>query len=119
MTAHEAERLEREGWEALASGGDAARAFYERVLDDDAVMLFPGGMRLDDRAAIVKSMGGPPWSRHELEDVRVATPSGDVAVVTYGAVAEREGQAYSALMSSVYVRREDGWRLVLHQQTPR
>jgi hypothetical protein len=34
-------------------------------------------------------------------------------------VARRDEQEYSALMSSTYVRREDGWKLVFHQQTPR
>ena len=31
----------------------------------------------------------------------------------------RDGATYSALVSSAYVRREGGWRLALHQQTPR
>ncbi len=39
--------------------------------------------------------------------------------MTYGAVAQRDSQTYSALMSSVYVRREDEWKLTFHQQTPR
>jgi hypothetical protein len=34
-------------------------------------------------------------------------------------VAERQGRDYRALMSSLYVRREDGWKLAFHQQTPR
>ncbi len=61
--------LERDGWEALSSSGEAARAFYERVLDRTVVMLLPGGMVLDDRATIVNSMGGQPWSSFELKDV--------------------------------------------------
>jgi hypothetical protein len=55
----------------------------------------------------------------ELEDVRTFRPAPDTAVVTYGVVAARDGQQYSALMSSLYVRREDGWKLAFHQQTPR
>jgi hypothetical protein len=35
----------------------------------------------------------------------------DTGVVAYGAVAERDGSEYSALMSSTYVRRDDGWKL--------
>lgn len=39
--------------------------------------------------------------------------------MTYGVLAQRDDTAYSALMSSVYVRRGDGWKLAFHQQTPR
>ena len=76
-------------------------------------------MRLDDRATIVESMSGQPWHRYKLEEVRSLELAPDAGVVTYGVVAERDGQEYSALMSSVYVRRLDGWKLVFHQQTPR
>ena len=119
MSAEEFTALERQGWDALSSQGDAARAFYDRVLDDQVVMLLPGGMRLDDRTTILESMTGQPWDRYELEGVESFEPTPEVGVVTYGVVAERAGQRYSALMSSVYVRRGDRWKLVFHQQTPR
>jgi hypothetical protein len=111
--------LEEQGWKALSAGGETARAFYERVLDREVVMLLPGGLALGERAVIVKSMSGPPWSSFELEDLRSFQPTEDTAVVTYGVVAQRDEQEYSALMSSVYVLRDDEWKLVFHQQTPR
>jgi hypothetical protein len=43
--------LEEQGWRALSTAGEAAAEFYELVLDDTVVMLMPGGMVLDDRAA--------------------------------------------------------------------
>lgn len=119
MDADDLEALERRGWDALSTHGEAARTFYEEVLDERVLMLLPGGMVLDDRSAIVEAMSGEPWSRYELEDVRTVRPSPDVAVVTYGVVAVRDGGEYSALMSSLYVRRDAGWRLAFHQQTPR
>ncbi len=70
MTEDELTALEREGWDALSTDGETARAFYDRVL------------------------GHVPTRR-------------------------RDGQRYSALMSSFYVRRADGWKLAFHQQTPR
>ena len=110
--------LERRGWEALATGADDAAAYYRDVLADDAVMVFPGGVVVDGRDAILSSMGGPPWSSYELAD-EVVHRHGDTAVVVYRAAAEREGQpTYEALISTVYVRDGDRWRLVLHQQTP-
>ena len=112
--------LERRGWEALAAGGAAAADFYGRVLDDAAVMLLPGGMVLTGRDEVLGAMGGPPWSAFALDDVRVLRPTPDTALVHYGVRAQRDGSPeYSALMSSLYVRRPDGWRLVAHQQTPR
>jgi hypothetical protein len=82
-------------------------------------MLLPGGLQLDDRAVILDSMSGQPWSSYELEGVQSFQPTEDTAVVTYGVVAQRGEQEYSALVSSVYVHRADGWRLTFHQQTPR
>ena len=111
--------LERKGWQALSTSG-AAAAFYERVLDADVVMLLPGGMVLDDRSSIIEAMSGEPWASYDLADLRALHPLPDTCVVTYAVVASRPGSPeYSALVSSLYVRREDGWRLAFHQQTPR
>jgi hypothetical protein len=111
--------LEEQGWEALSSDGETARAFYEQVLDGTVVMLLPGGLVLDERAATVEAMSGAPWSSYDLQSMRSFQPTPDTAIVTYGVVAERDSQQYSALISSVYVRRQDGWKLTFHQQTPR
>ena len=112
--------LEERGWQALSSDAEAATEFYDRVLDDAVVMLLPGGMRLDDRDTVLRSMGGAPWSAYRLEEPSVHRLGEDTAVVAYGVVAERAGSpAYSALISSTYVRRDDGWKLAFHQHTPR
>ncbi|MGY1660548.1 DUF4440 domain-containing protein [Geodermatophilus sp. SYSU D00705] len=112
--------LEERGWQALSTSPEQALAFYDRVLDDAVEMLLPGGMRLDDRATVLAAMGGPPWSSYRLEGTVVRRLSPDSGLVTYGVVARREGvPPYSALISSVYVRRDGGWRLAFHQQTPR
>ena len=82
-------------------------------------MLLPGGLRLEDRDEILAAMGGPPWTSYELEDLRVHQLTASTALVIYGVSAERDGQSYSALISSTYVRRASGWHLAAHQQTPR
>jgi hypothetical protein len=111
--------LEEQGWRALSESGAAAREFYERVLDRAVVMLLPGGMVLDDRAAIIEAMSGKPWSSYQLRDLRAFHPTPDTGVVTYEVSAQRDGgPPYSALLSSLYVRRDDGWKLTFHQQTP-
>jgi hypothetical protein len=113
--------LETRSWEVLAVGGEECGAYYDDVLDAEPVILMPGGFSLTDRDTIVESMSGAPWAEYRLEDMRVTELSPDAAVVTYGAVArrDRDGDEYSAFMNSTYARRDDGWKLAVHQQTPR
>lgn len=111
-------RLERAGWEALSTCGDAAASFYEKTLATDVVMLLPGGLVIDDRAQAIGSMRGAPWSSFELSDERVLELSDTCAAVLYRAAATRGSTAYEALINSTYVREEGAWRLKLHQQTP-
>ncbi len=110
--------LEEAGWQALSTPGAGAE-FYDRVLDDTAVMLLPGGLRLEDRDAILTSMTGPPWTSYRLESPEVLLPSSGTGLVVYAVTARRDSDEYAALVSSLYVRRGDRWRMVLHQQTPR
>lgn len=117
-TDHELLDLERSGWEALSTSGEAAAAFYEEVLADEVLMLLPGGMVIDDRAQIVEAMQGPPWTSYELSDERVLTLDETSAVVAYYGRARRGDVDYTALFNSTYVQHNGRWRLVLHQQTP-
>jgi hypothetical protein len=112
--------LEKQGWEALSTGRSAARAFYETVLDDSAVMVFPGDLVLAGVEEILASLDAQPWSSFELGDPRVVSLAGGAVSLVYRATAHRgDGAApYGARVSSTYVRRDGGWRLALHQQTP-
>jgi uncharacterized protein (TIGR02246 family) len=113
--AREIEELERSGWHAL-SGPDGA-AFYEDAMAEDGLMVFPG-MVMDKPTAIATIREVQPWSRYELADVRVAADV-NAALVTYRAKAQRAGEPeYEAVMSSVHVRRDGRWLLLLHQQSP-
>jgi hypothetical protein len=122
MNTHEADGpadLEERGWQALATEG-AAAGFYGEVLDDTVVMLLPGGLVLDERAAIIEAMSGPPWSAYRLDRLTEHRPTADTGLVTYGVRARRgDAPEYVALVASLYVRRAAGWRLAFHQQTPR
>ena len=113
---HELEVLERRGWDALC-GPDGA-AFYDDVMADDGLMVFPG-MVLDKAQTLRAIAGAPPWSRYDLSDIRVVESAPDAAFVTYQALAaDADGDEYRALMTTVYVRRDRRWQLVVHQQTP-
>lgn len=110
--------LERAGWDALSAGGDVAVSHYDEMLAAEVLFLLPGGMVLDDRSAVVDSMGGAPWSSYELSDERVIELNEDSAVLAYRARATRNDSEYSALINSTFVRQGGRWKLALHQQTP-
>jgi ketosteroid isomerase-like protein len=110
--------LERQGWRALSSQGDAGHKFYASVLREDAVMLFPGGMRIDGRENILASLSSQPWESFEIESPRAVSLTQDAVVLVYRVTARRKGSPpYIALISSTYVQDRD-WKLVVHQQTP-
>lgn len=111
--------LEEQSWQALSSAKDEAKRFYSSLLTEDAVMLFPGGMRIEEKEKILESLGAQPWASFRLEEPRVLPLSESSGVVVYRIVAQREGSSpYEALISSTYSLREGNWKLVLHQQTP-
>lgn len=113
--AHEIEELERRGWAAL-SGPDGV-AFYEDLMAEDGLMVFPG-LTLDKPATIRAIAGERPWSTFRLDDMRVLE-AGNTTVVTYHAIAQREDEGeYGARVSTVYARRNGRWTLLLHQQSP-
>jgi uncharacterized protein (TIGR02246 family) len=112
----ELEDLERRGWEALSSPEGAA--FYEDLMADDGVMVFPG-MVLDKAETVRAIADAPPWQSFELADLRVIEATPESGIVTYDATARRADEdEYRALMSTVYARRDGRWRLLLHQQSP-
>ena len=111
-------QLEEAGWRALATGGDAATAFFERVLAPRIVALLPGGIVIDDRNALISAMHGVPWDAYRLSDTKVVRLARDVAVVVYRAHARRGDHEYDAWFASTYVHDAQGWRLAVHQQTP-
>ena len=111
--------LERDGWNALSTSKAAAEEFYGEVLAEDARMLFPGGLQLAGKRAILDALAAQPWKSFDLNDLHEFALGSSVRGLTYRVIAKREGQdEYEALISSVYVQIEEHWRLALHQQTP-
>ncbi|MGE2735433.1 nuclear transport factor 2 family protein [Mycolicibacterium vaccae] len=111
--------LENAGWKSLCDGtGDA---FYGTLMTEDAVMVLANGMVMD-RAAVTAALSqSPPWQRYEISDVRLVPISGDTAALVYTGTGWREGQdePFLGVMTSVYHRTGEGWKLALYQQTSR
>jgi len=107
--------LEERGWAALSRG--EGRKFYEELLVEDAILIVPGAL-LDKQQTLASWDGVAPWQWYELAHHRVVDLDGS-AVVIYDVTARRgQEPPYRATISSTYVRRPEGWRLAVHQQTP-
>jgi hypothetical protein len=91
---------------------------YRRHLAETALIVLPSGA-LDRDECIAAMETSPRWDELEITDARTLPLGDDAAVLTYAWRSRRGDTSYSALMSSVYVRRAGEWLLVLHQQTPR
>jgi hypothetical protein len=104
-------RIEHE----LAHGSGAE---YDRHLDDGAAVIVPG-QALDKDATVQAIEASPGWDELTIDDARLLETGEGGAALTYRFSGRRGTDfSYEALMTSVYARRGDEWKLVLHQQTP-
>ena len=111
--------IEHRGWEALATDQASARCFYEDLLDEQAVMLLPGGIALESPKAILASLGNQPWDWFKIEKENFIALGDDIQLMHYQVTAQRKGAGtYEALVTSIYRRNGGPWQLVFHQQTP-
>ncbi|MBD3942694.1 nuclear transport factor 2 family protein [Microbacterium sp. NEAU-LLC] len=110
--------LEHQGWKSLCDG--TGSEFYGRLMTADGAMVLAHGMVLDRDAAVDSLNDAPPWRTYEIHDERLIPLGDDHAILVYTGRATRDGDeaAFTALMSSVYVRQDGDWRLALYQQTP-
>jgi hypothetical protein len=113
----ELERLERQGWDSLCDG--TGSEFYGAMMTEDALMVLANGMTMDRDEVVEALSSAPTWDRYELADLRLVPIAGDAAALTYVGTAHRpSGPPVVAVMSSVYRRDLEGWKLALYQQTP-
>lgn len=111
--------LEQRAWRVLTTEPSAARSFYETVVDDRIVVLLADRLPIQEREAAIAVLCGEKWEACRLDGLSGERLSPAVGFVSYGVVATRGGARYSARVSSVYARREDGWKLTFHQHTRR
>lgn len=109
--------LERQGWDSLCDGTGAA--FYGQAMTEDAVMVLANGEVMDRDTVVTALAQAPAWRTYDISDTRVIQTGPDSIALVYRGTAYREADepAFVGLMSSVYVRRNDEWRLALYQQT--
>jgi predicted GH43/DUF377 family glycosyl hydrolase len=105
-----------EGFWRAAGRRDA----YAAHLADEAVHVFPGwGVTTDNERVLQAVETVEPWETFSIDDPRLVELGEGAAALVYTAHARRAGQdEYVAAMTSVYRRAANGWKLVIHQQTP-
>ena len=97
---------------------------YGRMLVDEALLVFPETGVITKDAALeairVENREGRRWAKVAFDEVRALQLGDQAAALTYKVTArwEHESSNYTALGSSIYVQRQGGWKLALHQQTP-
>ena len=71
------------------------------------------------RTAVIESLeAAPPWSSYAIDEPVASAVSEDVVAVTYTGTGHRDnGDDFTGIMTSVYVRHESGWKLAHYQQT--
>jgi hypothetical protein len=115
ITAGKAELLELEKgfWT-----GDAA--YYAANVDTECLVAFPQMAQAMDNADLAKTAAKPNrWRDLQIDLKGIIEPGSDIIMLTYEARATREnGEAYAALVSSGYVHRVNGWKMMFHSQTP-
>lgn len=102
---------------SLWTGGPNA---YREHVDEACLLAFTKMARVSSRDEVVATVAhGPRWRELEIDVQGLIQPASDVAIFTYRASAVRgDDERYRALVGSGYVRRDDGWKLIYHQQTP-
>jgi len=98
--------------------GDSA--YYKQHADSACLVAFPGMSEVMDRADLAATATNPHrWRDLKIDLKGCLEPTDGMIILSYEAKALREnGEAYEALVSSAYVKRSDGWKMVFHAQTP-
>lgn len=92
-------------------------------LDDQCLLAFPqmgemhGVHSREDVAATATTQNR--WRELRISDRHVLQANEEVGIISYRADVQRaDGQPYTALVSSAYVRRDGDWKLAFHQHSP-
>jgi hypothetical protein len=95
-------------------------AYYKAHADKECLVAFPGMARAMSNIDLAVTAKNPNRWRDLTMDVKgMVEPGSDVVMLTYEAHATREGgEPYAALVSTGYVRRANGWKMMFHSQTP-
>ncbi|AZO08261.1 MULTISPECIES: hypothetical protein [unclassified Mesorhizobium] len=94
--------------------------FYEANADSECLVAFPGMAQALTNSELAKTASKPKrWRDLDIRLKGMVEPGSDIVMLTYEARATREnGEPYAALVSTGYVHRVNGWKMMFHAQTP-
>ncbi|MDG4877822.1 hypothetical protein P9273_22210 [Mesorhizobium sp. WSM4935] len=115
ITANKQELLDIE--KGFWSGGSA---YYEANADMECLVAFPQMAKAMTNAELAATASEPNrWRDLDITLKGMVEPGSDIVMLTYEARATRDnGESYAALVSTGYVHRADGWKMMFHAQTP-
>ncbi|MDX8502687.1 hypothetical protein RFM99_30435 [Mesorhizobium sp. VK4C] len=98
--------------------GDSA--YFAANADAECLVAFPEMAKRMTNAELAKTASKPNrWRDLDIRLKGMVEPGSDIVMLTYEARATREnGEPYAALVSTGYVHRADGWKMMFHAQTP-
>jgi len=98
--------------------GDSA--YYGANADVECLVAFPQMAKAMTNAELAGTASKPNrWRDLDIKLKGMVEPGSDIVMLTYEARATREnGEPYAALVSTGYVHRADGWKMMFHAQTP-
>lgn len=95
-------------------------AFYEASMASNACMVFPAPVGILIGPEIIDGLRqAERWKSVDFYNKTEAELNSTV-VLAYKAIGRRDGEEpYTAFCTSTYVRSNDAWVLLAHQQTPK
>ena len=105
--------IERGFW----TGGED---YFHTHLAETCMLAFPQMAGVYARDEVAATAKDPlRWQELAMADRGFFQPTGDTAMICYEARAVRgSGEPYRALVGTLYVLGEDGWKMAFHSQAP-
>jgi hypothetical protein len=99
-------------------------AFYQDNLTEDCLLVFAETGVITREIAVdairKENEQGRRWAEVNFEEIRQLRLTNAVSLLNYRVTArwEHEESNVTLLGSSIYVKRDEAWKLAFHQQTP-
>jgi hypothetical protein len=107
--------LEEAGWASLRDG--TASDFYGRSMTPDGLMVLANGAVMTRLEVVDALTDAPGWDRFSIDDPTTVDLGEEATALVYTGSATRGDIEFVGVMTSVYVRSRNGWKLALYQQT--
>jgi len=106
-------------WELERRCWVEGRAFYKEIITEESAYAFPSPMGIFKGTAFVDQMGETGACETVEFENQIIRDLGDIVVVLYvGKGKTSDGSLRKSHCSTVWEKRDGGWKLAVHHQTP-